>query len=108
MSLITEMHADGTILRQWENGEQDLFSTEEQDQPPADPAVDVPVDHPILEAKRQLAEAYAQKAEAVLIVSALRDPLANLTPSSASTTVRTAILNQRAALDALLGQLETP
>lgn len=66
MSLITEMHADGTILRQWENGEQDLFSTEEQDQPPADPAVDVPVDHPILEAKRQLAEAYAQKAEAVL------------------------------------------
>ena len=24
MSLITEMHADGTILRQWENGEQDL------------------------------------------------------------------------------------
>ena len=90
MSLITEMHADGTILRQWENGEQDLFSTEEQDQPPADPAVDVPVDR------------------AVLIVSALRDPLANLTASSASTTVRTAILNQRAALDALLGQLETP
>jgi hypothetical protein len=37
-----------------------------------------------------------------LLVSALRDPLANLTASSASTTVRTAILNQRAALDALL------
>ena len=43
-----------------------------------------------------------------LLVSALRDPLANLTPSSASTTVRTAILNQRAALDALLAALETP
>ena len=43
-----------------------------------------------------------------LLVSALRDPLTNLTPSSASTTVRTAILNQRAALDALLAALETP
>ena len=43
-----------------------------------------------------------------LLVSALRDPLADLTAFSASTTVRTAILNQRAALDALLGQLETP
>lgn len=43
-----------------------------------------------------------------LLVSALRDPLADLTPSSASTTVRTAILNQRAALDALLAALETP
>ena len=43
-----------------------------------------------------------------LLVSALRDPLANLTPSSASTTVRTAILNQRAALDALLAVLEMP
>jgi len=43
-----------------------------------------------------------------LLVSALRDPLANLTASSASTTVRTAILNQRAALDALLTALETP
>ena len=42
------------------------------------------------------------------VAAALRDPLANLTPSSESTTVRTAILNQRAALDALLGQLETP
>jgi len=42
------------------------------------------------------------------VTAALRDPLANLTPSSESTTVRTAILNQRAALDALLGQLETP
>ena len=42
------------------------------------------------------------------VVAALRDPLANLTPSSASTTVRTAILNQRAALDALLAALETP
>lgn len=83
MSLITEMHADGTILRQWENGEQDLFSTEEQDQPPAEIT---------------LAD----------VAAALRDPLANLTPSSESTTVRTAILNQRAALDALLGQLETP
>jgi hypothetical protein len=40
-----------------------------------------------------------------LLVSALRDPLANLTASSASTTVRTAILNQRAALDALLAVL---
>lgn len=39
---------------------------------------------------------------------ALRDPLANLTASSASTTVRTAILNQRAALDALLAASETP
>lgn len=42
------------------------------------------------------------------IVAAPRDPLANLTDSSASTTVRTAILNQRAALDALLAALETP
>ncbi len=42
------------------------------------------------------------------VAAALRDPLANLTPSSASTTVRTAILNQRAALDALLAALETP
>ena len=41
-----------------------------------------------------------------LLVSALRDPLADLTASSASTTVRTAILNQRAALDALLTQLD--
>ena len=40
--------------------------------------------------------------------AALRDPLADLTASSASTTVRTAILNQRAALDALLAALETP
>ena len=43
-----------------------------------------------------------------MLVSALRDPLADLTASSASTTVRTAILNQRAALDALLAALETP
>ena len=43
-----------------------------------------------------------------LLVSALRDPLDNLTPSSESTTVRTAILNQRAALEALLAALETP
>ena len=42
------------------------------------------------------------------VAAALRDPLANLTPTSASTTVRTAILNQRAALDALLAALETP
>jgi len=42
------------------------------------------------------------------VAAALRDPLANLTPSSASTTVRTAIMNQRAALDALLAALETP
>jgi len=42
------------------------------------------------------------------VAAALRDPLADLTPSSASTTVRTAILNQRAALDALLAALETP
>ena len=42
------------------------------------------------------------------VAAALRDPLANLTPSSESTTVRTAILNQRAALDALLAALETP
>ena len=42
------------------------------------------------------------------VAAALRDPLANLTASSASTTVRTAILNQRAALDALLAALETP
>ena len=40
------------------------------------------------------------------VAAALRDPLADLTTSSASTTVRTAILNQRAALDALLGQLD--
>ena len=40
------------------------------------------------------------------VAAALRDPLANLTTSSASTTVRTAILNQRAALDALLEQLD--
>ena len=40
------------------------------------------------------------------VAAALRDPLANLTASSASTTVRTAILNQRAALDALLTQLD--
>lgn len=43
-----------------------------------------------------------------LLVSALRDPLANITASSASTTVRTAILNQRAALDELVAALETP
>ena len=42
------------------------------------------------------------------VAAALRDPLANLTASSASTTVRTAILNQRAALDELLAALETP
>ena len=42
------------------------------------------------------------------VAAALRDPLADLTGSSASTTVRTAILNQRAALDALLAALETP
>ncbi len=42
------------------------------------------------------------------VAAALRDPLADLTPSSESTTVRTAILNQRAALDALLAALETP
>lgn len=42
------------------------------------------------------------------VAAALRDPLANLTASSESTTVRTAILNQRAALDALLAALETP
>ena len=42
------------------------------------------------------------------VAAALRDPLANLTASSASTTVRTAILNQRVALDALLAVLETP
>ena len=42
------------------------------------------------------------------VAAALRDPLANLTASSASTTVRTAILNQRAALDELLAVLETP
>jgi hypothetical protein len=42
------------------------------------------------------------------VAAALRDPLADLTASSASTTVRTAILNQRAALDALLAALETP
>jgi hypothetical protein len=42
------------------------------------------------------------------VAAALRDPLANLTASSASTTVRTAILAQRAALDALLAALETP
>ena len=54
--------------------------------------------------------AKAAQAEITLadVAAALRDPLANLTPSSESTTVRTAILNQRAALDALLGQLETP
>ena len=40
------------------------------------------------------------------VAAALRDPLADLTPSSASTTVRTAILAQRAALDALLAQLD--
>ena len=42
------------------------------------------------------------------VAAALRDPLANLTASSASTTVRTAILNQRAALDELLAVLEMP
>ena len=42
------------------------------------------------------------------VAAALRDPLANLTASSESTTVRTAILNQRAALDALLAATETP
>ena len=52
----------------------------------------------------------AEPAEITLadVAAALRDPLAGLTPSSASTTVRTAILNQRAALDALLAALETP
>ncbi len=42
------------------------------------------------------------------VAAALRDPLADLTASSASTTVLTAILNQRAALDALLAATETP
>jgi len=42
------------------------------------------------------------------VAAALRDPLADLTASSAATTVRTAILNQRAALDELLAALETP
>ena len=89
MSLITEMHADGTILRQWENGEQDL-SVEQ--------LTGLPIPEPVAEPTDPVA----------LLVSALRDPLANLTASSASTTVRTAILNQRAALDALLAALETP
>ena len=34
------------------------------------------------------------------------DPLANVTGSSLNATLRTAILNQRAALDALLAQLD--
>ena len=55
-----------------------------------------------------IAEAPEATDPVALLVSALRDPLANLTPSSAATTVRTAILNQRAALDALLAALETP
>ena len=59
---------------------------------------DLPIPEPVTEHADPVA----------LLVSALRDPLANLTASSASTTVRTAILNQRAALDALLAALETP
>ncbi len=59
---------------------------------------DLPIPEPVAEPTDPVA----------LLVSALRDPLADLTPSSASTTVRTAILNQRAALDALLAALETP
>ena len=57
-----------------------------------------------------LADETAPSAEITLadVAAALRDPLANLTASSASTTVRIAILNQRAALDALLAALETP
>lgn len=59
---------------------------------------DLPIPEPVTEPTDPVA----------LLVSALRDPLANLTASSESTTVRTAILNQRAALDALLAALETP
>lgn len=57
---------------------------------------DLPIPEPVMEHADPVA----------MLVSALRDPLANLTSSSASTTVRTAILNQRAALDALLTQLD--
>ena len=60
--------------------------------------IDLPIPEPVTEPTDPVA----------LLVSALRDPLANLTDSSASTTVRTAILNQRAALDALLAAPETP
>ena len=59
---------------------------------------DLPIPEPVTEPADPVA----------LLVAALRDPLANLSASSASTTVRTAILNQRAALDALLAALETP
>ena len=40
------------------------------------------------------------------IFAALRDPLDNLTASSTAPTVRTAVLNLRGALDALLEQLD--
>ena len=43
-----------------------------------------------------------------VVFSTRNSPTQTFTPSSASTTVRTAILNQRAALDALLAALETP
>ena len=56
----------------------------------------------------QVAAATAAEITLADVAAALRDPLADLTASSASTTVRTAILNQRAALDALLAALETP
>ena len=60
--------------------------------------IDLPIPEPVPEHADPVA----------LLVSALRDPLANITASSASTTVRTAILNQRAALDELVAALETP
>ena len=58
----------------------------------------------------EIAEPEPAHAEITLadVAAALRDPLAILTPSSESTTVRIAILNQRAALDELLAALETP
>ena len=87
-SIVETDNGDGTGLRTFLDAARNVVSTEEITGLP------IPVEEPT--------------DPVALLVSALRDPLANLTASSASTTVRTAILNQRAALDALLAALETP
>ena len=89
-SIVETDNGDGTGLRTFLDAARNVVSTEE--------ITGLPIPEPVAEPTDPVA----------LLVSALRDPLANLTDSSASTTVRTAILNQRAALDALLAALETP
>ena len=83
-------HGDGTGTRTTYDEHGAVTSVEQ--------LTDLPIPEPVMEHADPVA----------MLVSALRDPLANLTASSESTTVRTAILNQRAALDALLAATETP